>query len=84
MTKIGDRVTIVTGASRGIGRAVAEQLAEAGCMFVAAARAQHAEETVATILASGGRAELASLDVTEPDAVRNLVSDVVKIGRAHV
>ena len=85
MTKIIDRVTIVTGASRGIGRAVAEQLAEAGCMVVAAARAQHAEETVATILASGGRAELASLDVTEPDAVRNLVSDVVKrLGRIDV
>ena len=85
MTKLVDRVAIVTGASRGIGRAVAGQLAEAGCIVVAAARAQHAEETVATILSSGGRAELASLDVTEPDAVRSLVSDVVKrLGRLDV
>ena len=85
MTEAGGRVAIVTGASRGIGRAVAEQLAAEGCLVVAVARAHNAEETVAAITAAGGRAELASVDVTDADEVSALVTDVAdRLGRIDV
>ena len=85
MRKSNERVAIVTGASRGIGRAVAVQLAGLGYTVVATARKQHAEETGATIVAAGGRAELASLDVTKADNVCSLVGDVVeRLGRIDV
>ena len=85
MTDVDGRVAIVTGASRGIGRAVAEQLAAAGCTVVAVARARNAEETVAAITAAGGRAEPASVDVTDADGVSQLVGDVVdRLGRIDV
>ena len=85
MTELTERVAIVTGASRGIGRAVAEELAAAGHTVVAAARARNAEETVTGITAAGGRAELGRLDVTDPDDVRQLVDGVLeRLGRIDV
>ena len=54
----------------GIGRAIAERLAAQGAMVVAAARGQHAQPTVDAILAKGGKAEAASVDVID-GPVRN-------------
>ncbi|HJO38887.1 MAG: 3-oxoacyl-[acyl-carrier-protein] reductase [Vicinamibacterales bacterium] len=85
MTESSDRVAIVTGASRGIGRAVAEALSRSGYLVVAAARDRHAEGTVEAIAGAGGRAEVATLDVTETEAVSDLIRDVVKrLGRVDV
>ena len=67
------KVAIVTGASRGIGRAVAVLLASRGAYVVAAARGDHAAATVATIQDAGGRADAASLDVTDTASVEAMV-----------
>jgi 3-oxoacyl-[acyl-carrier protein] reductase len=72
-----NRVAVVTGASRGIGRDVALLLAARGARVVAAARGEHASETVAAIGAAGGLGEMASLDVTDSGAVEALVSGTV-------
>ncbi len=68
------RVALVTGASRGIGRAIAIALAARGAMVIAAARDDHAQATAEAIAAEGGRAEAATLDVTDPAAVDAVVA----------
>src|SRR5580765_6928967 len=78
MIDLSDRVAIVTGASRGIGRAIAQQLARQGAVVVAAARGENARPVVDEIVGAGGRAEAFSLDVTEPGAAERLVADTVE------
>jgi 3-oxoacyl-[acyl-carrier protein] reductase len=80
-----DRVALVTGASRGIGRAIACQLAARGALVVAGARGDHAEAVVREIRAEGHHAEAATLDVTDAPAVERLVADIVaRHGRLDV
>jgi 3-oxoacyl-[acyl-carrier protein] reductase len=78
MLDLRDKVAIVTGASRGIGRDVALMLAARGAQVVAAARGDHAGDTVSAIGAAGGHAEAGSLDVTDPPAVDALVTGVLE------
>ncbi|MEU0238965.1 SDR family oxidoreductase [Nocardiopsis sp. NPDC006198] len=68
------RVALVTGASGGIGRAVAERLARDGMSVVVhyAGNAGRAEETVASITGRGGRALAARADVADADQVEAL------------
>jgi 3-oxoacyl-[acyl-carrier protein] reductase len=85
MLSLAGKVALVTGASRGIGRAVAVMLARQGATVVAAARGENAAGTVAEVIAAGGRAELASVDVTDAAALEKLPGGVVeKHGRLDV
>ncbi len=69
---------IVTGASRGIGRAVALAFAEAGAAVALAARGEQDLRAVAgEIEASGGRALAVPTDVTDPSQIQNLVDRTV-------
>jgi 3-oxoacyl-[acyl-carrier protein] reductase len=78
MIELHERVALVTGASRGIGRATAHVLARQGAFVVAAARAENAAATVAEITAAGGRAEALTLDVTEAGAIEAAVAGVLQ------
>jgi 3-oxoacyl-[acyl-carrier protein] reductase len=71
---LSGRVAIVTGASRGIGRAVAMELANDGAAVVVNyhSHAQEAEEVAAAILERGGRACVCQADVTDEGQVRRL------------
>ncbi len=77
MFDLSNKVALVTGASRGIGRAIAHRLAEQGAVVVAAARGDHAGVTAAAIVAAGRRAEAVSLDVTDAAAVHALPGEIV-------
>ena len=77
MGTFSGRVALVTGASRGIGRAIALRLARDGAVVVAAARGENAVPVADAIRETGGAAEAATLDVTDADAVQRLVADVV-------
>jgi len=66
------RVALVTGASQGIGRACALQLASAGAAVAVAARNQEKlNELVAQIASTGGQAAAFSLDVADEDQVKS-------------
>lgn len=85
MGMLEGRVALVTGASRGIGRAIAGALAKKGAVVIAAARGEHAAESAAEINASGGRAEAITLDVTDPASVDAAVSGTLtKHGRLDI
>ncbi|MBI1186241.1 MAG: SDR family NAD(P)-dependent oxidoreductase [Alphaproteobacteria bacterium] len=67
------RLALVTGASRGIGRALALALAAAGVRVIAVARAQRAlEELDDAIRAAGGEATLVPLDLKDGDGIDRL------------
>lgn len=65
------RYALVTGASRGIGRAIAIELAKDGCAILLNYKSNHteAEATKQMIEAAGGEAELMPFDVSQPDAI---------------
>jgi 3-oxoacyl-[acyl-carrier protein] reductase len=71
---LSGRVAIVTGASRGIGRAVALTLASAGASVVAGARGENAAGVVKEITEAGGKAIAVALDVTDDASITAAVA----------
>lgn len=80
MIDLTGRTAMVTGGSRGIGRATAMKLAQAGARIVIADRSDHAADkadaTWHRIVESGGMAESLALDITDSDAVDAVVADI--------
>lgn len=77
-------VAIVTGASRGIGRAIALRLATDGAHVVVhyASQIDAARDTLAALEAAGGSGELAAFDIADGRAVRDTVGEIAKrLGR---
>jgi 3-oxoacyl-[acyl-carrier protein] reductase len=78
MIELTDRVALVTGASRGIGRAIAKKLASQGARVIAAARGENARAVVEEITTAGGKAESIALDVTDRGATDAAVAGVIE------
>jgi len=79
------RVALVTGASRGIGRAIALGLGQAGAYVVVNYRGnqEFAQESLAALIAQGGRGELSRFDIAAEgqvdEAVKKIIDDHQKI-----
>ena len=79
MTALEGKVAAVTGAGRGIGKAIAVAYASAGAAVCCAARTQsEIEGTVAEIEASGRSAVAVVTDVTQLDSVQNMLDVTVR------
>lgn len=75
------RTAMVTGASRGLGRAIALGLAEAGADLIVAARdAEKLEETAAEIRAMGRAARTIAFDLADLDAVQAATNQIISDG----
>lgn len=79
MSTLAERVALVTGASRGIGRAIATTLAEQGANVVIGCvrNVASANDAVSQIRAKGGTAQVLPFDVTDAAQVRAAVSEIV-------
>lgn len=84
--RLSERVAVVTGGSRGIGRAIAHRLAEAGARVILCARSTDAAEAAAgQIRAAGGEAVGLQADVTRDADVRMLVETALsRFGRIDI
>jgi len=84
--ELGEQIVLVTGASRGIGRAIAIAFADQRAIVIVNSRTpEGAENTVAEIVRRGGRAEVAVGDVGDPVQARLIVDQTVsRHGRLDV
>jgi 3-oxoacyl-[acyl-carrier protein] reductase len=82
---LAGKVALVTGGSRGIGRAIVERLAGDGVdvVFFFRGNAEAAREVVDAVVAAGGKAEAMQVDVTDATAVTEAVDRVIT-GRGRV
>jgi NAD(P)-dependent dehydrogenase (short-subunit alcohol dehydrogenase family) len=81
---VTDRVAVVTGGNRGIGRAIAVALAADGFAVAVTARdADALADTVAAIEADGGTALALPCDVRDEESVATMARHVVGLGRVH-
>jgi NAD(P)-dependent dehydrogenase (short-subunit alcohol dehydrogenase family) len=79
MEHFAGRVAIVTGGASGIGRALCEALSQHGAAMVVVAdiNAEGAQQVASGIAAAGGRAHAVAVDVSQAEAVQQLVADTV-------
>ena len=72
--RLKGKIAIVTGASRGIGRAVSLSLAQEAATIVLAARSvPDLEKTADNVVEAGGKAKIVVTELTEEDSIKNLV-----------
>ncbi len=74
------RIVVVTGASRGIGRGIAVTLAGPGCTVIVnySKSPEAAHETAAAVEAKGGTPYLCRFDVADPEAIKEAFKEIAK------
>ncbi|HEY9390669.1 MAG TPA: SDR family NAD(P)-dependent oxidoreductase [Mycobacteriales bacterium] len=86
MGRLNDKVTVITGASTGIGRATMERFAAEGATVVGCARTQSTlDEALSSALAGGGTGMVVAADLSEEDGAQRLIDATIEAyGRIDV
>ncbi len=84
--RLSGRTAVVTGSTRGIGRAIAEKLAQEGAVVIVSGRSQEqADQVAADIEAAGGKAIGVAADVADPESAEALIKAAIdKTGRIDI
>src|SRR5215469_17482401 len=84
--KLDGRVAIITGAGRGLGRAMSVKFADAGADIVAASRTQaQLEETAAEVRKTGRKCVIVPTDVTNSEQVNAMAAAAIReLGRIDI
>lgn len=77
MINLDGQVTLVTGASRGIGRAIAVSLGKAGATVIGTATSENGAQSISDYFAAEGiKGKGMMLNVTEPESIASVISDI--------
>lgn len=80
------KTALVTGGSKGIGRAISVELARCGCRVMVNYRSDKAgaAETLALMQAAGGEGAITGFDVTDADATQQALDDILSMGPVDI
>lgn len=76
MTDLNGKIALVTGASRGIGKAIAEDLVAKGATVIGTATSEHGAEAISAYLGANGVGK--KLNVTEDDSIEQVLAEISK------